>query len=149
MRQKARTQLYSWYWKSNMNSVVAPKIGSHLLLDIIKQNNRHTIPPQTHISFVMPRPKGVGSRHTCDNRCFNRNGCHSKSNELSLTVRYVSPPSNNSVINRSQLSLVRQQSSSSSHFTPRDNQCFNSKDSKSKSNEFPFPLIPVPPPLNN
>ena len=28
-----------------------------------KQNNRHTTPPQTHIAFIVPRPKGIGSRH--------------------------------------------------------------------------------------
>ena len=61
----------------------------------------------------------------------------------------VSPPLNNSVIDPYQLSSVRQQSSSSSHNTPHDNQCFNSKDSNSKSNELPSPVIPVPPPLND
>ena len=40
------------------------------------------------------------------------------------------------------LSLVRQQSSRSSQNTPRDNRCFNSKDSNLKRNEFPSPVIP-------
>ena len=30
---------------------------------INKQNNRHTKPPQTHIAFIMPRPKIIGSCH--------------------------------------------------------------------------------------
>ena len=111
----------------------------------------------------MPRPKGVGSRHKSgtgnnqgrqrttprDNRCFDRNYCHSNSNELSLPVISFSPPLNNSVINLSQLSSVRQHSPSSSHNTPCDYRCFNSKDINSKSNELPSPVIPVPPPLND
>ena len=111
----------------------------------------------------MPRPKGIGSCHktgtgknqgrqrtnTCDNRCFNCNDCHSKRNKLSLLVIYVPPPLNNSFINPHQLSSVRQHSSSSSHNTPLDNRCFNSKDSDSKINDFPSPVIPVPPTLND
>ena len=46
-----------------MTAVVAPKFGSRILMAINKQNNRHTIPPQTHISFIMPYFKGIGSRH--------------------------------------------------------------------------------------
>ena len=38
-----------------MTEVVAPKIGSHLLMAIDKQNNRHTTPPKTHVVFIMPR----------------------------------------------------------------------------------------------
>ena len=30
-------------------------------MTINKQNNRHTISPQTHIVFIMPCPKGIGS----------------------------------------------------------------------------------------
>ena len=41
-----------------------------------------------------------------DNRGFNRNGCHSKSNERSLPVISISLPLNNSVINPPQLSSV-------------------------------------------
>ena len=67
-----------------MTAVVAQKKnGSHVLLAINKQNNMHTIPPQTHIAFIIPRPKGIGSRHTCDNQCFNFKNSHSKSNEFS------------------------------------------------------------------
>ena len=66
-----------------------------------------------------------------------------------MPLIYVSPPLNNAVINPSQLSSVCQQSSSFSHFTPHDNRCFNSKGSNSKSNNFPSPVLPVPPPLND
>ena len=92
---------------------------------IDKQNNRHTIPPQTHITFTVPRFKGIGSFHKSgtgnnqgrqrttpqDNRWFNCNYCHSNSNEMSLPLISFSPPFNNSVINPSQLSSVRQQHS--------------------------------------
>ena len=139
------------------------KVGSHFLIATDKQNNRHTISPKNHIVFIMPRPKGIVSRHKigtcnnkgrqrttpCDNRCFNRNYCHSKINGMSLPVISVSPPLNNPVINPSQLSSVRQQSSSSSHNTPCDNWCFNRKYSNSKINYFPSLVIPVPPPLND
>ena len=117
------------------------KFGSHLLMAINKQNNRHTTPPQTHIAFIMPRFKVIGSRHKSgtgnnqvrqqmnplDNWCFNHNNIHSNNNEFSSPVVSVFLPFNNSFINPSQLSSVRQQSSSSSHFTPHDNRCFNSK----------------------
>ena len=111
----------------------------------------------------MPRFKGVVSHQKSgtgknkdrqrttprNNRCFICNDCHLKSNELSLPVISVSPPLNNPVINPYHLSLVRQQSSSSSYNTPCDNLCFNIKDSNSNSNELPSPVIPVLPPLND
>ena len=138
-------------------------MGSHLLMAINKKNNRHTTPPQTHIAFIVPRFKVIGSRHKSrignnqgrqrmtprDNRCFNCNDCQSKSNKLSLTVISVSPPLKNSVINPYQLSSVRQQSSRSSQNTHCDKWCFNSKYSTSTSNELSSPVIPVTPPLNN
>ena len=111
----------------------------------------------------MPRPKGIGSRHKSgtgnkqgikqttprDNLCFNRKDSHSNSNAFSLPVIPVPPPLNNSVINKSQFSLVCQQSSRSSQNTPRDNRCFNSKDINSNSNALSSPVIPVPPPLSD
>ena len=63
LRQKARNQFYSWYWNSNTTAIVALKIGSHLLLYINKQNNRHTTPQQTHSAFIIPRPKDILSCH--------------------------------------------------------------------------------------
>ena len=127
---------------------------------IDKQNNRHTISPQTHILFIMPRSKkGLGRCHTSgtgnnqgrrrttprDNRGFNCNDCHSKRNKLSLPVIYVSLPMNNSVINPPPLSSVCQQSSRSSYNTPHDNKCLNRNQSNSKSNELYSPLIPMIP----
>ena len=114
-------------------------VGSHLLFAINKQNNRHTTTPQTHISFIMSCPKGVGSRHKsetgnnqgrqwttpCDNRCFNLKYIHSKINELSSPVISVPLPFHNSFINPPQLSSVCQRSSRSSQNTPCDNRCFN------------------------
>ena len=129
-----------------MTPFVAPKFGSRLMMAIDKQNNRHTISPQTHIVFTMPRSKkgfgrcnksgtwnNQGRRRTtpCDNRGFNCNECHSKSNELSLLVISVSLPLNNSVINPPQLSSVCKQSSRSSYNIPCDNQCLNSNHSNS------------------
>ena len=126
------------------------KVGSRLLMAIYKQNNRHATPPQTHIAFSMPGFKGIGSRHKSgivnnqstqwktphDNRCFNRNKSHSKSNKLLLTVISISLSLNNSVINPPQMSSFCQQSSRSSHFTPRDNRCFNSKDRTPRAKSF-------------
>ena len=130
---------------------------------INKQNNSHTTPPKNHISFIMPRPKGIGSCHKSgtgnnqgsqqtthhDNRWSNFKYSQSKSNELSSPVISFSPPSNNSVINPPQLSLVGQQSSRYSQSTPCDNRCFNIKESTSKSNEFSSLVIPVPTSLND
>ena len=68
-----------------MTAVVAPKSCLSLLMAIKKQNNRHTTPQQNHTVFIMPLPKGIGSRHKSgtwknqsrqrtnphDKRCFN------------------------------------------------------------------------------
>ena len=132
------------------------------MMAIDKQNIRHTISPQTHIFFIMPRSKkGLGRYHKsgtgnnqgrrrttpCDNRGFNLNNCHSKSNDMSLLVISVSLSLNNSVINPPQLYSVCQQSSMSSPNSPRDNKCLNRNHIKSKSNES-SPVIPMLPPWN-
>ena len=163
-RQKASNNFYSWYVKPNMTQVDAAKFGSLNIMAIFKQNNRHTISPQSHIVFIMPlSKKGIGRcqksgtgknqgrRRTAprNSRGFNCSDCHSKINKLSLPVISVSLPLNNSVINPPQISSVRQNSFSSSHKTPRDNQGFNSKEINSKRNELPSLVIPVPPPLND
>ena len=108
---------------------------------IDKQNNRHTISPQNNIVSIMPRSKkGLGRCHKSgtrsnqgrrrttprDYRGFSRNDFHSKSNELSWPVIYVSLPLNNSFINPHQLSSVCQQSSMSSTKSPCDNKFLNS-----------------------
>ena len=128
---------------------------------IEKLNIRHTISPQTHILFFMPcSNKGLGRCHKSgtgnnqgrrrttprDNRGFNRNGCHSKSNGISLTVIYVSIPLNISVINPPQLSSFCQQSSRSSPNIPRDNKCLDSNHINSKSNALSSLVIPKLPP---
>ena len=120
------------------------------MMAIDKQNNRHKLSPQTHIVFIMPHSKkghgrchksvtgnNQGRRRTAprDNRGFNRNDCHSKSNEMSLLVISVSLPLNNLVINSPQLSLVCQHSSKSSPNIPRDNKCFNINHINSNSND--------------
>ena len=134
------------------------------MMAIDKQNIRHTISPQTHILFVMPRSKkGLGrfnKRVTVnnqgrlrttprDNRGFNRNYCHSKINEISLPVISVSLPLNNSVINPPQLSSVCHQSSRSSPNSTRDNKCLDSNHINSKSNELSSPVIPTITPWND
>ena len=67
---------------------------------------------------------------------------------MSLPVISVSLPLNNSFINPPQLSSVCQQSSRSSHNTPRDNKCLNSNHINSNSNEFLSSVIPMLPPWN-
>ena len=54
----------------------------------------------------------------CNNRGFNRNGCHSKSTDMSLPVISVSLPLNNSVINPPQMSSVCQHSKSNELSSP-------------------------------
>ena len=84
-----------------------------------------------------------------DNWCSNRKDSHSKSNTFSSPVISVSPPLNNSDINLPQLSSVGQQSSRSSQNTPRDNWCFNCKESNSNRNYWTSLVISVLPPLYN
>ena len=146
-----------------MTAVVASKSWRFPFVLHQQKNSRHTKPPQTHISFIVPRPKGIGSRHKIktgnnqvrkqitphDNLCYNRKESHSNINELSSTLISVSTPLNNLVINPPQLSSVGQQSSRSSHNTPCDNLCFNSKYSNSNINELSSMVIPVRNPLND
>ena len=146
-----------------MTAAVAPKFWLSPFVVNQQTKNRHTTPPQTHIAFIMLRPKGIGSRHKSgtgnnhgrkrttprDNQCFNRKDSHSNINELSSPVIHVPPPLNNSVINLHHLPSVCQQSYKSSQNTPRDNHCFNSKYSNSNINQLSSPLIPLPPPLND
>ena len=44
-------------------SCCTKKLAPTVFLGINKQYNRHTTPPQTHIAFIVPRTKGIGSRH--------------------------------------------------------------------------------------
>ena len=121
---------------------------SPFLMAINKQNNRHTTPLETHIAFIMPRPKVSGSRQKSgtgentgsqwmnprNNQFFDCKYSQSNINFLSSPVISVSPPLNNAVIHPHHKSSVCQQSSRSSHNTPLDNWWFNSKDRNSKSN---------------
>ena len=61
----------------------------------------------------------------------------------------VSLPLNNSLINPHQLSSVCQQSSRSSHNSPRDNKCLDSNHINSKRNELSSLVIPKLPPRND
>ena len=102
----------------------------------------HTISPQTHILFIVPRSKkGLGRWHKSgtgnnqgrrrttprNNQVYNCNDCHSKSIETSLTAISVYLTLNNSVINPPQMLSVFQHS---------------------KSNELSSPVIPKLPPWN-
>ena len=80
---------------------------------------------------------------------FIRKEYHSKSIEMSLPVISVSIPLNNTVINPPQLSSVCQQSSRSSHNSPRDNKRLDSNHINSKSNELSSPVIPMLNPWND
>ena len=92
-----------------------------------------------------------GRRRTIprDNRCFNRNDCHSKSIDMSLPVISISLPLNNLVINSPQLSSVCQQLYRSSPKSPRDNKCLDRNHINSKRNEFSSPVITTLPPWND
>ena len=130
-------------------------ICSQILLDINKQNNSHRTLPQTHIAFILPCPKGIGSRHRigtgnnrgrkqttpCDNRCFNSKDSHSKRNAFSLSVIPVLPPLNDSVIIPPQLSSVCQQSYTSAQKKTLDSQAYSIHGGTSSD-----PSNTVPPP---
>ena len=110
---------------------------------------------KAHVTIIIPRPKGIGSRHKSgmrnnrgrqqttprDNWCFNRNNFHSKMNELSLLVIPVPPPLNDSVNSLPELSSVFQQSSISSHNTTQYSQAYSipSGTSDDLSNTMPLP----------
>ena len=97
---------------------------------INKQNNRHKTTPKTHITFIMPRPKGISHCH----RSVTGN------NQLSSPVIPVPTPLNNSDIIPPHLSSVHQQSSSSSHNTNNELQA-SSKPGRTS----PDPSNTVPP----
>ena len=68
---------------------------------------------------------------------------------MSSPVIPTFPPWNDPFINPPQLSSVCQQSSRSSHNTPRDNHCLNNNHSNSNSNELSSPVIHMIPPCND
>ena len=111
-------------------------------MDINKQNNMHTTPPHTHVAFIMPPPKDIGSLHNRDNRCFNCKDSHSKRNNLSSPVIPVPPSLNYSVNNPPHLSLVCQHSSSSSQNTTPESQAslIPGRTSADPSNTMPPPF---------
>ena len=74
----------------------------------------------SQISSVRQQWSISSQKIPCDNRWFNSKDSNSKSNELSSLVIPVPPPFNYLVINPPQLSLVSQQSSSTSHNTKPD-----------------------------
>ena len=45
-----------------MTAVVAPKIWLSNFVGYQQTNNWHTTPPKTHISFIVPHPKGIDCR---------------------------------------------------------------------------------------
>ena len=98
---------------------------------INKQNNRHTTPLQTCISFIIPRPKGIGRPHISG----------TGNNQLSSVLIPVPPLLNDSIINPAQMSLFRERSSSSSHNTTHELQA-----SSIPGRTSPDPSNPMPPP---
>ena len=72
------------------------------------------------LSLVCQQSSRYSQNTPCDNRCFNSKESHSNRNDLSSPVIPVPPPLNDSVINPPQLSLVFQQSYSSSHNTTHE-----------------------------
>ena len=121
------------------------RVGPHLFLAINKQNNMQTTPPKTHIAFIMPHPKGIGSFHTRDNRYFKFKDNNSKSNELSSPVIPMPSSLNDSVINPPQLSSVFQHSSRYSQNTTPESQdsLISGRNSADPSNTM------LPPPTKN
>ena len=98
-------------------------------------------PPHTHITFIMPHTKGIGSRHTRDNRCLHCKDIKLKRNKLSSLVIPVPPPVNDYVINPPQLFSVHQQSSRSSYNTMLESQASSTpgQTSADLSNTMPLP----------
>ena len=77
----------------------------------------------------------------CENRCFNCKDNHSNINDFSSLVIPVPPPFNDSVINSTQMSLVLQQSYSSSHNTTHELQASSipGRNSLDPPNTMPLP----------
>ena len=89
-----------------------------------------TIPPKLNNSVINPHQLSSVSQQSSrslqnnpsDNRCFNSKNINSRNNELSSPMIHVPPPSNYSVINPPQLSLVCHQSYRSSLNTTPESQ---------------------------
>ena len=98
---------------SNTNKFSSPVISVPTSL------NNSVINP-TQLSSVFQQSPKSSHNTPRDNQCLNSNHSNSNRNELSSPVIPMLPPWNDSVINPTQLSLVRQQSSSSSHNTTHE-----------------------------
>ena len=114
-----------------------PVISISLLLD-----NLVIIPHQ--LSSVCQQSPRSSPNSTRDSKCLNSNHINSKINELSSPVIPVLPPWNKPFINPTQLSLVLQQSSSSSPNTTHELQA-----SSIPGRTYPDPSNTMPPPSTN
>ena len=105
-------------------------------------NNSVINPPQ--MSSVCQQLSRSSPNSPRDNKCLDSNHINSKSNEVSSPVIPVLPPWNDPFINPTQLSLVRQQSSSSSPNTTHELQA-----SSIPGRTSPDPSNTMPPPSTN
>ena len=102
-------------------------------------NNLVINPPQ--LSSVCQQSSRSSPNSPRDNKCLDSNHINSKSNELSSPVIHMLPPWNYTFINPTQLSSVRQQSSSSSPNTMHELQASSipGRTSPDSSNTTPPP----------
>ena len=105
-------------------------------------NNSVINPPQ--LSSVCQQSTRSSPNSPCDNKCLDSNHINSKSNELLSPVIPKLPPWNDPFINPIQLSLVGQQSSSSSPNTMHELQA-----SSIPGRNSPDPSNTMPPPSTN
>ena len=105
-------------------------------------NNSIINPPQ--LSSVCQQSSRSSPNSPRDNKCLDSNHINSKSNELLSPVIPTLPQQNDTFINSTQLSLVRQQSSISSPNTTHELQA-----SAIPSRTSPDPSNTMPPPSTN
>ena len=124
---------------SNSNKISLPVISVSLQL-----NNSVINPPQLSSVCQQSSRSSPNTNTPRDNQCLNSNHSNAKSNDLSSPVIPMLPPWNDPFINLNQLSLVRQQSSSSSHNTTHELQA-----SSIPVRTSPNPSNTMPPPSTN
>ena len=125
-----------------MSHLKSNKLSLPVISVSLPLNNSVINPPQ--LSSVCQQSSRSSPNTPHDSKCLGSNQSNSKSNELLSPVIPMLPPCNDPFINPTQLSLVHQQSSSSSLNTTHDLQA-----SSIPGRTSPDPSNTMPPPSTN
>ena len=132
-------------WCFNCNGCHSNSNNFSLPVMYVSPPLNHSVINPSHLSSGCQQSSRSLYNTPHDNQCFNRKDSNSNINDLTPPLITVTPPFNDSVINTTQLSLVGQQSSSSSHNTTHE---FRASSIPGRTSPDPSDTTPPPPTKN-